>query len=194
MTTPEQRAANLRAALRNYETGAILAEIAGVMTRPENAAFGLRLGRLAELSICDAEHAGKRQSQLALERLCNGVDLKGLCSGEDPAEYPLTEPVAFGGRVYSAFTGQGEEEGFRSERFFQAIGRVHLATRTSFTDLATGLVRGVLDLSDDIAHRAGVRHGEPVTSSAGVVVPPVSLGSRVRWDGASAHLRHWKQR
>lgn len=179
--TPESR---LKAVFDQFDTGALLGEFAGLMTVPSNAAYGLRLGYMTELAAVAAEHGGRQPSNRDVERISNGDDVRTLAAMEDPAEFPFTEPVAFEGRAYAVFTGQGGDEAYRAERLFEAVLHLHATAPSAFSKEARDFIRAVLTFGDAVATRSGLRRGEPAPGRQGVIVPPQQLRSRVTWSSA----------
>jgi len=80
----DQHVARLRTALDAFESSALLGEIAGLFTCPENAAFGLRLGVMAELAAVPVAHGGTVPSRHELRRLRTAPRSRRWRSGRIP--------------------------------------------------------------------------------------------------------------
>lgn len=180
--------ARLRGAMAAFDRPSLLAAVAGLTTLPENAGWHLRLRFLAELAASLPEVAGLPAPKRArLIALCIGSDIDFLMStAEDPAEQPLTEPIAFKDRAYTTFLGQSEEVGLLSEILFNAINRLDVPVSAPWVSSASALIASTLALSDAIAARLGVRAGTAEQTASRVLVPSdiSALVSAVTWKQA----------
>lgn len=185
----------LRRAMGTSDTTGLLATISGLTTLAENAGWHLRLRYLAELAASLPEVSGRpapTRSQLGV--LVGGPDIDYLMSSaEDPPEQPLTEPVVFRERAYTAFLGQGEEVGLLGEVLFRAIDRLDVAGSTPWASEAAGLIASTFALSDAIAGRLGVKAGTatPITPRISVPSDTAELASAVTWEPADIDGRGW---
>ena len=173
----------LRRTLEPYDRFALLSAFAGAMTIPANASFGLRFSVLAEIAASLPSVTGLPiPTAHRIHSLVMDANLIGMIGPmEDPAEYPVTEPIAFMGRVYACFTGQGEEKAYRSERLFEVFEILNRTSRGSWTDRACGLIAAGLELSNATVRRRGLRSAEPVAQSTDPVSTPASAAA-VAWN------------
>jgi len=93
----------------------------------------------------------------------------------------LTSPIAFEGRVYAAFTGQGAEEAFRAERLFEAVERLQAQGSSPFTMRSRDLIVASLALGDATVRRSGLRRAEHAMRGRDVFVPEADVRDRVTW-------------
>jgi hypothetical protein len=186
--SPETRTAalkSLQGAVAPYDSGLLAAALAGLTLLPQNASFQLRLESMIDAVSSQDEDGRAIPTTHRIQSLCEGTLARDLVSPlEDPAEYPVTEPLGFEDHVYTVFTGQGEEVVFVCERLFEAFADLAKAKGLAELDEAVSLIRVCLALDERIAVRAGVGAGLGPQEEGQVHVPRLSarqLGEPVRW-------------
>lgn len=175
---------NLREAVRAYDPESLAAALAGLGLLPHNASFQLRLESMIDV-VASRGTGNATPTSHRIANLCNGTLARDLVSPlEDPAEYPVTEPLAFENHVYTVFTGQGEEVVFACELLFDAFAEMAEDNKVGELTEAVGLIRASLSLEEAIAARAGLGPGIAPRGGAQVEVPRASaaqLAEPVLW-------------
>lgn len=172
------------ARLEPFDRTALLAALSGLALMPENASRHLRLNTLIELAASLPADGGKPDPDAnQLRRLVNSAEVRDLVGMlEDPAEYPLTEPVFFEGRAHVLFTGQQEEGGYRLSRLVDVFDRAEAASPFGAAE-PYRLIKAALHLSSAVAVRAEIGLGVPAESPENVHVDGSigRLSAAVRW-------------
>jgi hypothetical protein len=193
--SPDTRANGLTRflqAVSPYDAETLAAALAGLTVLPENADSQLRLESMIDAVASRLTSSTLVMTAHRLRSLCTGrLSYELVAPLEDPAEFPVTETLVFGGHAYTVFTGQGEDVAFVCERLFSAIA--DLADDHAEPEIvdATGLIRLALTLSDQIAARAGVPANLRPRGNGPIHVPtgPVhDLASPVSWSAAEIEV------
>jgi hypothetical protein len=164
--------------LSPYDPWDILATIAGLQLLPENADRTIRLEALAHAAASLESDATKPRISLPRLRQIADSDPLGrgaIASQEDPFNAPFTEAFMFHGGSFMVFPGIAEDSTFILRHLTDAL----FLSPDPFLDKwflgkARALLTAVLALSDEMAHRAGLRRGEePRTqqTDGGLFVP-----------------------
>lgn len=163
--------------LSKFEPVDLLAAVAGLQLIPENADRTIRLEALAHTAA--SLNSGNTNLRIDSERLttiCNSWPLSesAIASAEDPFENLFTEAFTFFGGSYTVFPGVNESVTYVLKHLSIGLFR----HRDGFTPdhywrNTAALIQGVLNLSDEIAKRAGLDRGvEPISAPSGDVIVP----------------------
>jgi len=165
--------------LLTFDALDLAATTGGLQLMPENACRYLVLPALAHaIATLPADADKPKLSASNLRKLLRGEPFgKGLLvEAEDPFEFSFTESIAFRGRAYTVFPGNGSESStFILRHIFQAIDAIDESQYGKFCEQAESLARAALTLIDAVAERAQLTYGvEPTSALRGSVVVPNS--------------------
>lgn len=163
--------------LSSYDPIDLLATIGALNLMPENADRAIRLEAFAHAAASLPERRGKPPiGRKQLYRFCNTKPLGNgfIPQSEDPCANLFTQAFPFHGGSFLVFPGNAGEATFILRHLMYAI----FGLSDPFPDAAYGyqaqaLLSGMLAVSTEIAHRAGLDRGiAPISMQNGKVVLP----------------------
>ena len=184
MPTNEKDLHRLASMLDPYDRRATVAEFAAQMTLPQNAGFNLRLRLLVQVAASLPERDGlPPPTAHRLKSIANSDLVAGLCFAEDPAEFPVVEPLVYQGRAYSVMGGQLEDHVFRVEHLLMALGGAATAVDAGLARRWASLAAAALALSEATVRRSGLALGAGPKVAQAVRVE-LGIEDRVTWTHA----------
>lgn len=169
-----------------FDSVDLLASVAALQIMPENAERAIRLEALAHVVASIPNKEKKPSISIKqLRKLCNSYPIgEGyIAQQEDPFESIFTEAFTFYGGSYVVFPGSVAEMPYILRQLARALFHHNKPiTDHQFLEDARGLIKSVLVISNEIAHRAGLYRGvEPhINQGNDVLIPPSAKFGRLK--------------